>query len=49
MIARWLNWSLLIHNLREELAKYTTIGIVGPVNSGKSTIAKTLFKLDMVV
>ena len=48
MIARWLNWSLMVHNLREELAKYTTIGVVGPVNSGKSTIVKTLFKLDMV-
>ena len=49
MIARWLNWSLMVHNLREELAKYTTIGVVGPVNSGKSTIVKTLFKLDMVI
>ena len=49
MIARWLNWSLLVHNLREELAKHTTIGVVGPVNSGKSTIAKTLFKLNMVM
>ena len=48
MIARWLNWSLMVHKLREELAKYTTIGVVGPVNSGKSTIVKTLFKLDMV-
>ena len=49
MIARWLNWSLMVHKLREELAKYTTIGVVGPVNSGKSTIVKTLFKLDMVI
>ena len=49
MIARWLNWSLMVHNLREELAKYTTIGVVGPVNSGKSTIAKSLFKLSMVI
>ena len=49
MIARWLNWSLMVHKLREELAKYTTIGVVGPVNSGKSTIVKKLFKLDMVI
>ena len=49
MIARWLNWSLMVHKLREELAKYTTIGVVGLANSGMSTLAKTLFKLDMVI
>ena len=48
MMARWLNWSLMVHNLRIELAKYTTIGVVGPVNCGKSTLVKALFTLDMV-
>ena len=26
LIARWLKWALMVHNLREELAKYTAIG-----------------------
>ena len=33
LIARWLKWALMIHNLREELAKYTAVGVVGLVNS----------------
>ena len=43
VIARWLKWSLMIHNLREELAKHTAVGVVGLVNSGKSTLIKEVF------
>ena len=42
LIARWLKWALMIHELREELAKYTTIGVVGLVNSGKSKLVNTV-------
>ena len=44
LLARWLIWALNIHRLREGLASYTTIGIIGLVNSGKSTLVQKLFK-----
>ena len=47
LIARWLKWALLIHNLREELAKYTAVGVVGLVNSGKSKLVNTLFEIKV--
>ena len=47
LVARWLKWSLLIHNLREELAKYTSVGIVGLVNSGKSKLVSSLFSIPV--
>ena len=47
LVARWLKWSLMIHNLREELAKYTSIGIVGLVNSGKSRLVSSLFTIPV--
>ena len=34
LIARWLKWALMVHNLREKLAEYTAVGVVGLVNSG---------------
>ena len=43
LIARWLKWALMVHHLREELAKYTAVGVVGLVNSGKSRLVNTLF------
>lgn len=43
LISRWLKWALMIHNLREELASYTAVGVAGLVNSGKSKIVNTLF------
>ena len=43
LIARWMKWALMIHNLREELAKYTSVGVVGLVNSGKSKLVNALF------
>lgn len=42
LIARWLKWALMVHNLREELAKYTTVGVAGLVNSGKSKLISSL-------
>ena len=47
LIARWLKWALMIHNLREELAKYTAVGVVGLVNSGKSKLVNTLFGIKV--
>jgi hypothetical protein len=47
LIARWLKWALMIHNLREELARYTAVGVVGLVNSGKSKLVNTLFGIKV--
>ena len=47
LIARWLKWALMVHHLRESLAKYTAVGVVGLVNSGKSTLVNTLFKIPV--
>ena len=49
LIARWLKWALMIHNLREELAKYTAVGVVGLVNSGKSKLVNTLFGIKVYI
>ena len=47
LIARWLKFSLMIHNLRSELSCHATLGIVGLVNSGKSTLVKELFNIEV--
>ena len=47
LIARWLKWTLMIHNLREELAKCTAIGVVGLINSGKSKLVNALFDIQV--
>ncbi len=47
LIARWLKWALMVHNLREELAKYTAVGVTGLVNSGKSKLVSTLFGIQV--
>ena len=49
LIALWLKWALMIHNLREELAKYTAVGVVGLVNSGKSKLVNTLFGIKVYI
>ena len=49
LIACWLKWALMIHQLREELARYTTVGVVGLVNSGKSLLVSTLFKIKVYI
>ncbi|XP_064392637.1 uncharacterized protein LOC135340244 isoform X2 [Halichondria panicea] len=49
LIACWMKWALMVHNLREELAKYTTVGVVGLVNSGKSLLVSTLFNIEVPV
>ena len=47
LVARWLKWAILIHDLREVLAQYTCIGVTGLVNSGKSQLVKKLFKVEV--
>ena len=47
LIARWLKWAVLIHDLREALAKYTCIGVTGLVNSGKSQLVSKLFGVQV--
>ena len=47
LIARWLKWALMIHELREALAKYIAIGVVGLVNSGKSKLVNTIFGIKV--
>ena len=49
LIARWLKWALMVHHLREELAHYTAVGVVGLVNSGKSLLVSTLFDIDVSI
>lgn len=48
LVARWLKWTILVHDLREALAKYTCIGVTGFVNSGKSLLVKKLFKIEVL-
>ena len=43
IIARWIKWLLAIHDLREALASQTTLGVVGLMNSGKSSLMNKLF------
>ena len=47
LVARWLKWALMIHNLREELAKYIAVGVVGLVNSGKSRLVNSIFGIEV--
>jgi len=47
LIARWLKWALMVHNLREDLAKYTAVGVAGLVNSGKSILVNTVFGIKV--
>ena len=47
LVARWLKWSLMVHSLREELAKYTSVGVIGLVNSGKSKLVSSLFNIPV--
>ncbi|CAI7995846.1 hypothetical protein GBAR_LOCUS1774 [Geodia barretti] len=48
LVARWLKWTILVHDLRETLAQYTCIGVTGFVNSGKSLLVRKLFKIQEV-
>lgn len=47
LVARWLKWTMLIHDLREVLAQYTCVGVFGLVNSGKSQLVKKLFEIEV--
>ena len=49
LVARWLKWTMLIHDLREVLAQYTCVGVIGLVNSGKSQLVKELFKIEVSI
>ena len=43
LLARWIKWMLAVHDLRESLAKQTVIGVIGLMNSGKSTLMNKIF------
>ena len=47
LVARWIRWSLMIHNLRHEMARHTAVGVVGLVNSGKSQLVNKLFQIKV--
>jgi hypothetical protein len=47
LLARWLKWALLIHDLRETLAEYNCVGTIGLSNSGKSHLVNTLFDVQV--
>lgn len=47
LISRWLKWAVLVHDLREALASYTCVGVIGLINSGKSQLVSTLFKVEV--
>ena len=47
LVALWLKFSLLIRKLRENLSCHTTVSIIGLVNSGKSTLVKELFRIEV--
>ena len=47
LVARWLKWTILVHDLREVLAEYTCIGVTGLINSGKSQLVKQLFNIKV--
>ena len=47
LLARWIKWTILVHDLRETLAEYTCIGVTGLINSGKSLLVKRLFNLKV--
>ena len=49
LIARWLKWALLVHDLREVLASYTCVGVIGLSNSGKSLLVSSLFDIQVHV
>ena len=46
LVARWMKWALMVHTLREKLAEYTAVGVVGLVNSGKSRLVSNLFGIE---
>lgn len=48
LVSRWLKWSVMVHNLREKLAEFTVVGVVGLVNSGKSTLVSSLFEIEVI-
>lgn len=47
LLSRWLKWALVVHKLREKLAEYTAVGVVGLVNSGKSKLVSNLFRIQV--
>ena len=49
LVARWLKWTILVHDLREELARHTCIGVTGLVKSGKSLLVRDLFKIEVLL
>lgn len=47
LLARWLKWAILVHDLRESLAEYTCVGVTGLINSGKSLLVSKLFGIQV--
>lgn len=47
LVARWLKWSLMVHSLRQTLASYVAVGVIGLVNSGKSRLVERLFGIQV--
>ena len=47
LIARWMKWSLTVHELRLTLEKHITIAIPGLVNSGKTQLIRSLFGFNV--
>ena len=47
LIARWLKWAFMIHQLREKLAEYIAVGVIGVTNSGKSHLVNKLFGVEV--
>jgi hypothetical protein len=49
LVGRWFKWSLVVHNLRETLASYVAVGVIGLVNSGKSRLVEELFGVRVLL
>ena len=47
LIARWMKCALMVHEIREGLARYTAVGVAGLVNCGKSSLVKELFGIQV--
>lgn len=49
LIGRWLKWALLTHDLRDTMASYLCLGVIGISNSGKSLLVNSLFQTKVIM